>query len=107
MNKYTKILLLGLAVWLAETAYFGFNRMPENGIEGTLDLLSGILIGWGLLGDILTNVEIHKHTHMLDKSVNNITTKKVEVKGKPVVHYNFGTTKEETQKLLGGKRAKN
>lgn len=59
-NKFPYIAFLGLAVWLGETAFFGFNSTPENNIEATLDILSFILVAWGVIGDLSRNVQIHK-----------------------------------------------
>lgn len=59
-KKHIIIAGAGLALWLAETAYFGFNAKPSNGLEATLDLLSTILILWGIIGDILSGVTIQK-----------------------------------------------
>lgn len=104
-NKYFVILLAGFVLWVAETAYFGFNAEPENNIEAFLDVVSAGMIIYGLIGDLITNVEIHKNYYKYKET--NIKTRNVEVKGdNPNVHYNFGTTKEETQKLLAGKPKK-
>lgn len=62
-RKYTALVLIGLALWLAETAYFGWNDRPENGIEGALDIVSAVLIIWGVIGDITTNMKVVKHYH--------------------------------------------
>jgi len=100
-NKYFIILLLGFMLWIVETAAFGFNAKPESGLESFLDLVSGGMIVYGLIGDLLRNVEIHKNYYKYKET--NITTKKVEVKGaNPKIDYNFGTTKKETQDLLKG-----
>lgn len=100
-QKYFAIATFGFVLWLAETAYFGFNATPENNIEKTLDLVSGILIGWGIIGDILSGIEIHKKSTSVFNETHNITTKNVEVQGaEPKITYNFGTTKKETIDLL-------
>lgn len=100
-QKYFAIATVGFVLWLAETAYFGFNATPENNVEKTLDFVSALLIGWGIIGDILKGVEIHKKSTTVFNETHNITTKKVEVIGdNQKVNYNFGTTKEETQRLL-------
>lgn len=102
-NKYFIILLVGFIGWIAETAYFGFNKSPENNVEAFLDIVFGAMIIYGLVGDLLRNVEIHKNYYKYKET--NITTKKVEVKGaNPKIDYNFGTSREETAELLGGKK---
>lgn len=61
MSKHIIIGLVGVGIWLIETAFFGFHPKPINGIEGTLDMLSAILIVWGITGDILSGVQVHKN----------------------------------------------
>lgn len=75
-NKYFIILILGTVLWLAETAYFGFNDKPENGAEAALDILSFGMIFYGLIGDLLRNVRITKHYHSI--TTNRINTKNVQ-----------------------------
>lgn len=74
-HKYMILVVAGFILWIAETAYFGWNRTPETSGEATLDFISGIMIGWGILGDLLRNVTIVKR----NTTVNNINTKTVEV----------------------------
>jgi hypothetical protein len=103
-RKYLIIALIGLAINFIETGLFGWHWKAQSGAEHYWDVFSAILIAWGVIGDILSNVQIHKHYN--DTSTTNITTKTVKVGGKPVVHYNFGTTKQETEALLAGKPSK-
>ena len=72
--KYATLALAGFTIWMLETAYFGYNRTAQSGIEHILDTISWIFIIWGVLGDILTNLKIEKTTHY------DIHTKTVEVK---------------------------
>jgi len=98
-NKYFIILLIGFFGWIAETIYFGFNSTPENGVEGFLDVVFGLMMAYGVIGDLLRNVEIHKNYYKYKET--NIKTRTVEIKGdNPKVDYNFGTTREETKKLI-------
>ena len=78
-NKYFIILVVGFVIWVAETAYFGFNKTPESGAEAFLDLVSAAMIIYGIIGDLTTNLRIHKHYHNI--STTNVHTKKVEVTG--------------------------
>lgn len=75
MNKHTAIALIGIALWLAESAYFGWNEKPSGTPEKYLDLLSGVLIVWGIVGDVLRGVTFVKR----NTTVNNINTKTVKV----------------------------
>lgn len=89
-NKYFIILVLGFVLWLAETAYFGFNDKPENGIEATLDAATFLMMAYGLIGDLLRNVRITKHYHNISTSRHIINTKNVEVTGEDqVVNNNY------------------
>lgn len=78
-NKYFIILVIGFLIWIAETAYFGFNKEPENGLEAFLDLVSGTMMIYGIIGDLLRNVRITKNYHNIHTT--NIRTKVVEVQG--------------------------
>ncbi len=69
-NFYKIIFFIGLALWWAETVYFGFNRKPENGIEAMLDITSVILMVYGIVADILTNLTIKKDTVINTQTVN-------------------------------------
>ena len=47
-----------LFIWAIETAFFGFNDMPETGLEKFLDVISFVLLVWGVIGDITTNQKV-------------------------------------------------
>lgn len=79
MGKYFWILIIGLAIWLAENIYFGFNKEPENGVEGFFDALSAIIIFWGIAGDILSGLVINKTTNVTTENVN-LSTNKANIK---------------------------
>lgn len=78
-RKYFYILLVGFVIWISETAIFGFNAKPESGLEAFLDLLSGGMIFYGLIGDLLQNVEIHKNYYRYKET--NIKTRSVNISG--------------------------
>ena len=93
-NKYFIILIAGFILWLAETAYFGFNDKPENGLEATLDAATFLMMAYGLIGDLLRNVRITKHYHNI--STTNVKTKRVEVTGdNQKISYNVKMTNAE------------
>lgn len=87
MKKYFYKLLIGIGVvaWIAETAYFGWNKTPINAQEQMADIISQLLIFWGFIGDISQNLTINKPTH------NNINTKSVIINGKPFIKYHEKT----------------
>ena len=61
MNKYVGILAGGILLWISSTAYFGYNETAQSPAESFTDTISTLLIFWGLLGDILTNLKITKN----------------------------------------------
>ncbi len=78
-RKYFLILVAGVLLWIIETAAFGFNAKPESGLEAFLDLLAGGMIFYGLIGDLLQNVEIHKNYYRYKET--NIKTRSVNING--------------------------
>jgi hypothetical protein len=50
------LIIVGFVIWLAETAYFGFNLEPINNIERSLDSFSVAIILSGLILSITTNL---------------------------------------------------
>ncbi len=68
-RKHLILITAGAVLWFVETTLFGFNLKPESGFEALLDSVSLILIGWGIIGDILSGLTITKyiaaqHKHM-------------------------------------------
>lgn len=85
INKYFVVFWIGFIAWIAETAYFGFNSHPKNGMEATADVATTILMVYGIIGDLLRNVRFQKHV----KNVTNIQTKKVQFQDEPkIASYN-------------------
>lgn len=94
-NKYFKIAIIGFIIWAIETAAFGFNAKPQSGLEGFLDTIAIILMIYGILGDIATNLHIHKHY----KSITNIKTDNVEFKDKAnIASYKVGMKNSDPKK---------
>jgi hypothetical protein len=81
---YRILVLVGFALWLGETAYFGYNDTPQSGLEKMLDIISQAAIFWGILGDLLTGLKISKHEHHITnaKKLNYIDQR---TNGKTVV----------------------
>jgi len=77
-NFYRIIVFIGFVAWITETAYFGWNEKAVTVSEKILDQASWILIFWGMIGDIATNLKIEK--------VQNIHTKNVIIKGNPILN---------------------
>lgn len=61
MNFNRFLIILGFAIWLIETAYFGFNIYAITDAEKFCDRLSFSLILVGVLLDIIRiNININK-----------------------------------------------
>jgi hypothetical protein len=73
--KYPLIFLIGFIIWILENIFFGWNHKPESSFEGVMDILSAILIFWGVVGDIVSNLHIHKHTDVNAKEVKIVMEK--------------------------------
>ena len=52
MNKYNKYFYAGFALWLLETAYFGFNATAQSGAERVFDMVSAAFMAFGMIGSI-------------------------------------------------------
>ena len=61
MNKYNLMALTGFILWVTSTIYFGMNKTPQSSAEVFTDTLSVILVFWGIIGDLLTNIKIVKN----------------------------------------------
>lgn len=95
---YVMLVLVGLTVWITETAYFGFNEKPQSGVEKILDTVSWLFIFWGVAGDIVkttfSGVEYHKH----EGDMNFPKAKNVEI-NHPSIYSNSGKKLESEKKL--------
>jgi hypothetical protein len=94
-NKYPYLAFLGLAIWLAENFYFGWNAKPESGLESGLDLLSQVLIIWGIVGDLLRNVRITKTYHNITNA-KKLTILDQRPNGKTVRNYSVKTEEKSS-----------
>lgn len=94
-RKYLYLAMAGLALNLVETWLFGWHWKAQSGAESFWDSFSLILVVWGVIGDIASNVQIHKH----HTSTTNINTQKVEFKDEPkIMNYNVGIKNSEAPK---------
>lgn len=60
MNKNFYFVIIGITLWISETAFFGWNDKPINGMERVLDVISWLLIFWGIIGDISSGLTYKK-----------------------------------------------
>lgn len=70
--KYPLMALAGFILWLIGTIHGGWSLESQSSFESFTDFVGMVLLWWGIIGDILTNVQIHK--------VQNITTENVIMK---------------------------
>jgi hypothetical protein len=63
INKYDIFFLCGIAVWLLETWYFGWNESAVTVPEKMFDTLSLILIAYGTIGGIGSSIKTDLHIH--------------------------------------------
>lgn len=86
-HKYTILVFAGLAINLIETWLFGWHWHAQSGAEGFWDAVSLTLVIWGVVGDIATNLHIHKHFN----NTTTVNTDSVEFKdGAEIMSYNVG-----------------
>lgn len=69
---YIGLFLAGLAIQIIEDIIFGWGN-PGHGVAGFMDVVSGIFLIWGLLGDLLSNLTLTKN------ETHNITTKHLTI----------------------------
>lgn len=75
---YGLLALAGITLWVIENIYFGWNKTPQSGLEGFCDLLAAILMFWGVVGDITSNLTIVKRTDIEHVESIKIFTPKME-----------------------------
>lgn len=91
---YRWLAILGIVLWLAETAYFGFNDKPENGLEAALDFITAVMIFWGIIGDLLSNLKITKHEYN-NYRANKIIYSDQRTRGKTAINTNLRVAKDK------------
>jgi len=70
--KIENVLIIGgLALWIIETAYFGWNLKAINNVERSLDCFSMIVIGIGMFLSWANQPKINNITIKLDESFFN------------------------------------
>ena len=72
--KSEKILYLGVAFWILETAYFGWNQTAQSAAERVSDLIAGALMGYGMIATIAEGAAekwLREHIKINNKSEDN------------------------------------
>lgn len=59
-NKYQWFVLGGFIFWFFETGIFGWNQTPINILESVCDVISIIIISWGIIGDVAQHITYKK-----------------------------------------------
>ena len=67
---YRNLVVLGFAVWFTTTAIFGWQIEPKSGVDNMFSTLGTILVGWGILGDLGSNLTFTKATNVKAHRVN-------------------------------------
>lgn len=60
LKPYVALLVSGFTLWVIETCAFGINERPESFLEAILDTAAFIMMFWGVLGDLLSNLYVIK-----------------------------------------------
>ena len=74
INTINYPLILGVIVFIASNAYFGWNATAQSTAERAFDTLWGTLIVWGILRDLASKITWNYHY--------NITTKNTHIEQK-------------------------
>lgn len=69
MKKHEILFLVGFTIWIIGSWHGGFQAEPQSNFEGYTDFVGTILMFWGIAGDILNGVQIHKNTNITTDSV--------------------------------------
>ena len=74
--KYMLVAVVAFTGWILETWYFGWHTTAQSPAEHIADFGIAVLLFWSIIGDIVSNVQVHKHY--------NITTQDVTITLDPV-----------------------
>ena len=53
MTKYDFFFVGGLLLWLAQTAFFGWNILPVSKMDNVIDYFTYALMAYGVVGGLL------------------------------------------------------
>lgn len=65
MKKHDYIIIVSIAVFIAQNVYFGFNETPQSGAEKVADIVTMILTVWGFASMFLDRERV-QHVVTLD-----------------------------------------
>jgi hypothetical protein len=57
MNKFDYYFLAGIALWFAETAYFGWNQHAQSPMEHMLDTVCLAFVFYGVIGGVVASIK--------------------------------------------------
>ena len=58
--KYWHLVCIGFAIWIIGTWHGGWSTSPQSTFEWITDFTGGAMMGWGIAGDVLSNIIIQK-----------------------------------------------
>ncbi len=62
-NYHTFLFLFGAILWFVGTWHGGWQDVAQSNFEKFTDFFGVILMFWGIFGDLIYGIEIHKHHH--------------------------------------------
>lgn len=69
--QYKIMVTIGFIVWLLGTAYGGFQLEAQSVFEKITDFLGIVLVCWGIIGDLISNLKIVKEYRPEKMEVHN------------------------------------
>jgi hypothetical protein len=76
MKKHDILILVGFTIWMIGSWHGGWSAEPQSNFEGYTDRIGAILMVWGVLGEVLKGIQIHKITKI---STDKLTINKAEI----------------------------
>lgn len=67
---YRNLVVVGFAIWFFDTAVFGWKLRPTSGVDNMFSTLGMIVVAWGILGDLSSNLTFTKSTNIKSHTVN-------------------------------------
>lgn len=75
LRESRKIMIIGFIIWFIPTAIFGFQAKPSNWFESLTDYMGGVIMFWGLLKDIFSEITIQNFISIDKKMIEDLFKK--------------------------------
>ena len=62
-NKYNLMVFIGFMIWILGTWYGGWQDKASTPLEHITDIVGWLLVMWGVIGDITTNLSFVKNNY--------------------------------------------